>query len=351
MPVYTAQAGKKVIVDDFFPCDPSTGKPIFSSSNGNELWVLLLEKAWAKVYGSYGKIVGGFPHEPLHDLTGAPTVFYSTEDVHMEDEIWDEILQGEENNYVMTCSTKSDKTMNGLYIYADHAYSLLGAFDLKVGGKRVRLVKLRNPWGHTEWIGDWSDLSPKWTPELRECLQVEDQDDGIFFMSYEDMFEFFSDVEICKVHDNYAYNSIKSSYDHRQTPHFKLNVLQSGHYYITINQENERKYAAREKYSYSMVYVHLQKKIGDKYRQIKAIQGKYKEVWLDEDLDQGEYLVSLKLDWNKVENKEFSISSYGPGDTEIKEINPPSIQKKAGSKNTHQQPTQTQDRKLNFEYY
>jgi len=32
------------------------GKPAFSSSVGNELWVILLEKAWAKMYTSYKRI-------------------------------------------------------------------------------------------------------------------------------------------------------------------------------------------------------------------------------------------------------------------------------------------------------
>jgi len=45
----------RVIVDDYFPCYPN-GKPIFSKSNDNQLWLLLLEKALAKVYGGYMKL-------------------------------------------------------------------------------------------------------------------------------------------------------------------------------------------------------------------------------------------------------------------------------------------------------
>ncbi len=50
----------QVILDDWFPCDKS-GDLLFSRSNGDaELWVLLLEKAYAKMYGSYEKIEAGF---------------------------------------------------------------------------------------------------------------------------------------------------------------------------------------------------------------------------------------------------------------------------------------------------
>jgi hypothetical protein len=47
-----------------------------------------------------------------------------------------------------------------------HAYSLISTFELDVGaGKpKVRLVKIRNPYGLKEWTGSWSDKDPKWTP-------------------------------------------------------------------------------------------------------------------------------------------------------------------------------------------
>jgi len=50
----------EVTVDDYFPCFPNDG-PMFSRSNGNELWVLLLEKAYAKIHGGYKTITGGSP--------------------------------------------------------------------------------------------------------------------------------------------------------------------------------------------------------------------------------------------------------------------------------------------------
>ena len=46
-----------VVIDDFIPC--KNKEPVFSSANGNELWVILLEKAWAKLHGSYERIIGG----------------------------------------------------------------------------------------------------------------------------------------------------------------------------------------------------------------------------------------------------------------------------------------------------
>jgi len=66
----------RVVVDDYFPCYPNGG-PMFSRSNGNELWVLLLEKAYAKLHGGYKAIAGGLPFEAMMDLTGCPTLSLS----------------------------------------------------------------------------------------------------------------------------------------------------------------------------------------------------------------------------------------------------------------------------------
>lgn len=70
--VYEKGVKKKIIIDDFFPCSGRSG-PCFTKANGNELWVMILEKVWAKIHHSYGNIEAGLTRECLHDLTGAPT--------------------------------------------------------------------------------------------------------------------------------------------------------------------------------------------------------------------------------------------------------------------------------------
>lgn len=72
-----------VTIDDFFPCYPEGG-PIFSRAHGNELWVLLLEKAYAKLHGNYFLLRGGYANEGMIDLTGCPTISYDFRDEYVE---------------------------------------------------------------------------------------------------------------------------------------------------------------------------------------------------------------------------------------------------------------------------
>ena len=45
----------------------------------NQIWVMLLEKAWAKVYGSYDNIHSGYNEEGLNALSGAPSIHVSAQ--------------------------------------------------------------------------------------------------------------------------------------------------------------------------------------------------------------------------------------------------------------------------------
>jgi len=63
-----------IIVDDFLPCTPE-GKVAFARSVGDnkDIWPSLVEKAYAKLHGSYENLIAGYSLESFGILTGAPT--------------------------------------------------------------------------------------------------------------------------------------------------------------------------------------------------------------------------------------------------------------------------------------
>ena len=73
-----------VTIDDLFPCEPKGG-PIFSGCSDNELWVLILEKAYAKLFGSYYLLNGGYVNEAMLDLTGCPSSSFNLKDDYVKE--------------------------------------------------------------------------------------------------------------------------------------------------------------------------------------------------------------------------------------------------------------------------
>jgi hypothetical protein len=61
-----------IVVDDLFPCGNQSGEPIFAQTGekSDALWVLILEKAFAKFCGSYCGLDGGHPVWALQAMTG-----------------------------------------------------------------------------------------------------------------------------------------------------------------------------------------------------------------------------------------------------------------------------------------
>ena len=72
----------EIKVDDYIPCYPN-GNPIFSNCCDSEesIWLLILEKAFAKMYGCYKLLEGGSPIDGVRDILGYPcSIFNFTEE-------------------------------------------------------------------------------------------------------------------------------------------------------------------------------------------------------------------------------------------------------------------------------
>jgi hypothetical protein len=47
---------REVVVDDYFPVYEPLDTLVFAKPKDSEIWVMILEKIWAKLRGSYGNI-------------------------------------------------------------------------------------------------------------------------------------------------------------------------------------------------------------------------------------------------------------------------------------------------------
>lgn len=71
-----------IILDDWIPT--RFGQAAFSKSKQDELWAILLEKAWAKIQGTYARTEGGMCATAAAHLLGVPTAVHQHEDIMKE---------------------------------------------------------------------------------------------------------------------------------------------------------------------------------------------------------------------------------------------------------------------------
>ena len=235
-------------LDDFLPCNVhkqyagagrrfTNGSTVwvtcgtaFATPVKGELWVPLLEKAWAKIHGSYSSTIAGHPNKALTDLTGAPCSCYFTTSKEAA-ELWDIVRDAERQRFVCCASAKDDSQISsgsaqGLTL--SHAYTVLGSRTLSKAHGGVRLIRLRNPHGKHSWRGDWGVGSAKWAnadedPELAEALGElggggSSEDNGNFWMPMHDFKTIFSTLHVLHCQDDAHYEFLPLSVGTDGTP-------------------------------------------------------------------------------------------------------------------------------------
>lgn len=130
----------EIQIDTDFPAQ--NGVPLYAQTGSapQELWVMLMEKAYAQYRGSYPEIEGGFPEEAVSLITGkAGQRFDSAPSIQ---ELNTRLQKGE----ILTAASLSKGDAQKIsswpeWMISSHAYSI-SSVDVERG-----TITLRNPWG------------------------------------------------------------------------------------------------------------------------------------------------------------------------------------------------------------
>ena len=169
------------------------------------------------------------------------------------------------------------------------------------------ILKIKNPWGKNEWIGDWSDFSNLWREDLKIKLNYSNTD-KCFYMNFKDFKHYFSKIQICKINDNYNYNSLQITQNLNSYSLIKITITESLNYfnqnplvYVSLIQNEIKKNFINIDRKYSIARIILSKLnfFNDKEFEVDYISGKIsqeKELFEEKELEPGEYILFVEVD-------------------------------------------------------
>ena len=191
----------------------------------------------------------------------------------------------------------------------------------------TKLLKLRNPWGRGEWKGDWSDNSSKWTEDLKKRFNVEDKDDGSFFMTFEDMIKNFVGVSICHYHDDYFRSSLMDFNPYNSPALYEFSIITPGEYYFGLSQTDKKLYGEDFEYSFiGITIIRIDSEENPIY--IGGEATCKRDPWFMHNCSQGNYIAIVNTNW-KYDCHKFSVNIYGPKNVKIHPIVEEENRKKA----------------------
>ena len=202
-----------LLVDDYLPTTTKQRRPTADGSGlafgrcaRRQLWVSLIEKAYAKAHGAYRFISGGETSEALLELTGAPTEVVQFRDPSFDPELfWARLVSLLQAGCPIGCGTGAE-TLEELGLVGQHAYSVLetDSTPVALGLFEERRVKVRNPWG--EWTRREQDEL------LAQLGAAVVPDEGSFWMNYGDFIKGFAVADICYARDGWHARSFDAEF-------------------------------------------------------------------------------------------------------------------------------------------
>jgi len=175
--MYAMGVPVSVLVDDYIPetlSDDSDENNFVKVTPDKELWPVLLEKAFAKLYGNYLSINKGWPTDAALGMIGSDgrTINHSSMTVEA---LWDYLKENDGKKALIQCFC-----MIARYgLTRSQSYTVLGVVELSNG---VKLVKVRNPFAIDNYTGPWNDSDPLWTDLFKSEAGMESANDGTFFV-------------------------------------------------------------------------------------------------------------------------------------------------------------------------
>ena len=191
------------------------------------MWAPIIEKAWAKIKGSYQSAEGGILASGLRALIGSPVFMYDNiDDVNV---YYDLMKEAEDAGYLVAISTLFEEEFSDTYgLVPSHQYTVLALFEMwERDGTSHDMLLIRNPWKESHYVGPWGAGDGRWTDELVAQIphnidpRTSQDDDGVFVIP------------------KHQIAQSQSVWDRIEIAHFRANEDYSDNWYDAIDMDED----------------------------------------------------------------------------------------------------------------
>ena len=299
----------KVLVDDYFVFKKGTDDFAFSQPINNCLYCCLLEKAYAKIKGSYADINGSNISMASEALTGFKSFMIKT--TQLNENIYNYIYNKIKDGYLFSCSTKS------------HAYSIISI----INEENDKIFQIRNPWNELpkeekELYNEFLKNNSKYIQE-KGLKEKEKKETGIFFINKYKFENYFLNLEVCEILFNssiYYYELDNINYNDNDKIYIYFEIFEDSK--LSFDIHNKSKISIKET---DTVQVELKDMINqDKFYKFPLKTIRYYENEMSFDIDKyheikkSKYLLKMGFAYKKNFYKNKILKIIIEGNVELK---------------------------------
>ena len=287
---------KIITIDDYFPVISGTNLFYFTRPSNFDIWVLIIEKAWAKINGGYLNIIDLWPGDLFKALTG----FSFEELIHhksKEEEVFNKLDRIKRLKGLAVSTTVDNKAVEEKGLFGYHTYIFEDILKLEDDkNNKMNIIKLRDIDNELGLNNTFRERKKLWSDKLKSKIDKNnklDLDENEFLLSFEDFYKLFLRTDLCyMLTDGFTF-----SYEFEESQLllpkvFNFAVKEDGMASISIFEKNWRYHRELRNVSHPTSLVIAQ--YDPSNQKIKKIYSKYEnneDVDIIETLSKGFYLV------------------------------------------------------------